>query len=223
MPPYPGPPAGFQPDGPVRPVLPKKGPSTAVVIGILIAVVALLAICGSVGAAGYLVYRNADESSSSADGVLDGLVDFRATSPEILTKNHRAGRITYTQSPPVGGDHNSTWQNCEGNVYTAEIPSEHAVHSMEHGAVWLTYQPSLDSGDVEKLARKIRGKAYTLMSPYPGLDEPISLQAWGYQLKLDSAEDEDIDRFIAKYAQTAALEPGATCGGGVTTTGTEPR
>jgi hypothetical protein len=93
---------------------------------------------------------------------------------------------------------------------------------LEHGAVWITYRPGLAPADVARLASKVRGKNYTLTSPYSGLDHVISLQAWGYQLKLDSAEDPRIDQFLAKYRMTASVETGASCSDGVTTTGTTP-
>ena len=46
-----------------------------------------------------------------------------------------------------------------------------------------------------------------LMSPYPGLDAPISLQAWGYQLKVDNADDGRIDEFINALRKNATSEP----------------
>ena len=213
--------------GPFTPGSTRKGASKGVIVGVSVAVVALLAICGSVGVAGFLLYRAADEASDTAKPVADqpitGLIDYRKTDPASLTRNHKTGQIPYKVSPPAGGDHNGTWQNCEGDVYDAEIPDEQAVHSLEHGAVWVTYRPDLPKDQVDALAAKVRGKDFSLMSPYPGLDKPISLQAWGYQLKVDSADDKDIDRFIARYRKTAAPEPGATCGTGETSTGTEPR
>jgi hypothetical protein len=60
------------------------------------------------------------------------------------------------------------------------------------------------------------------LSPFPGQDQPISLQARGYQLRADSADDGAIDAFILKYAGTATMEPGASCGSGVTATGSIP-
>jgi len=54
------------------------------------------------------------------------------------------------------------------------------------------------------------------------LDRPISLQAWGLQLKVDSPADPRIDQFIQEFRISAAPEPGATCSGGVTATGTTP-
>jgi hypothetical protein len=31
------------------------------------------------------------------------------------------------------------------------VPSERAVHNLEHGAVWITYQPSLPQSEVDQL------------------------------------------------------------------------
>jgi hypothetical protein len=136
--------------------------------------------------------------------------------------NHKAGQLTYPSSPPVGGVHNGQWQSCLGDVYPAEIPKEQAVHSMEHGAVWITYRPDLPKDQVDELARKVNNVEFMLMSPYPGLDVPISVQAWGYQLKVGRADDGRIDDFINALKKNATQEPQAGCSGGITDTGTVP-
>jgi hypothetical protein len=61
-----------------------------------------------------------------------------------------------------------------------------------------------------------------LMSKYPGLDKAISLQAWGFQLKVDNAGDKRIDDFIKDLRQNATQEPGAACSSGNYTTKTGP-
>jgi hypothetical protein len=129
---------------------------------------------------------------------------------------HQAGDLTYPMTPPVGGPHNGYWQNCMGDVYTAEIAEEHAVHSLEHGAVWITYRPDLPQDQIDKLARRVEGREFMLMSPYPNQDAPISLQAWGYQLKVDNADDSRIDDFISALRLNASQEEGASCSGGIT-------
>jgi hypothetical protein len=134
----------------------------------------------------------------------------------VTTGPHQSGDLTYPMSPPVGGPHNGYWQNCMGDVYTAEIAEEHAVHSLEHGAVWITYRPDLPQDQIDKLARRVEGREYMLMSPYPNLDAPISLQAWGYQLKVDNADDSRIDDFISALRLNASQEEGASCSGGIT-------
>ena len=53
------------------------------------------------------------------------------------------GSVELPVVPPVAGEHNAAWQNCTGNVYDAPIANEHAVHSLEHGAIWITYRPDL--------------------------------------------------------------------------------
>lgn len=144
---------------------------------------------------------------------------------EQLEPTHVEGQVTYEVLPPVGGSHNPRWQDCTGVVYQEQIANEHAVHSMEHGAVWVTYHPSLPADHVTALADRVTGNDKMLMSPFPDLDTPISLQAWGHQLKLDDAGDPRIDEFIRTLRDVAGPEAGvATCGGAgaVTTTGTTP-
>lgn len=142
-----------------------------------------------------------------------------------LEPSHVDGAIAYDTLPPVGGPHNGRWQDCTGIVYQEPIANEHAVHSMEHGAVWVTYHPSLPADHVAALAERVSGVDKLFMSPFPDLDTPISLQAWGYQLKLDDANDTRIDEFIRTLRDVAGPEAGlAPCGGSsaVTTTGTTP-
>jgi hypothetical protein len=144
------------------------------------------------------------------------VVNYRIMHPEWLTRNHVYGHISYPTSPPVGGNHNPYWQDCDGEIYDAPIANEHAVHSLEHGAVWVTYRPDLSTDQVGELADLVRDRPFMMMSPYPGMDTKISLQAWGYQLKVDSADDPAIPEFIRAYRMTASLEPAAGCSGGVT-------
>jgi hypothetical protein len=109
-----------------------------------------------------------------------------------------------------------------GDVYTAQIADEHAVHSLEHGAVWITYKPDLPQDQIDRLAQRVRDVPYMLMSPHPDLDSPISLQSWGYQLKVDDANDSRIDDFIRALRLNNTQEPGAICSGGITDTSPTP-
>jgi hypothetical protein len=112
--------------------------------------------------------------------------------------------------PPVGGIHSGIWQNC--GIYTEPIEAKNAVHSMEHGAVWVAYQAELPADEVDALQDTVRGERYALLSPYPGLKSPVVLTAWGIQLELDSAGDSRIPEFIARYQQGPQTpELGATC------------
>ena len=151
---------------------------------------------------------------------LVGLFIYRVFEPEIegvlafgiLSQNHDR-EVTYAGSglPPVGGSHNPTWQNC--GIYDAPLDESLAMHSLEHGAVWLAYNPDLAADEVETLRKMARGKSYTLMSPYPNLESEVVMSAWSRQLELDSVDDARIEDFIGRYRQTGP-EPGALCSGG---------
>ncbi|CAN5649724.1 hypothetical protein BH10CHL1_BH10CHL1_36490 [soil metagenome] len=131
-------------------------------------------------------------------------------------RDHQIGPLSYAQTPPVGGIHNPVWQNC--GIYGDPIPNENAVHSLEHGGVWITYQPSLAAADVETLRGLVRGHDHALISPYPNLPAPVVISAWGLQVQVPSAADPRLALFIKTYENGPQTpEPGATCSGGTGT------
>ncbi len=149
-------------------------------------------------------------SSKTLGSDITGLQTFTG-----LSRNH-VTNPTYKQVPPVGGDHLSVWQNC--GVYDQPINNGNGVHSMEHGTVWITYDPSLPAADVAKLAATAKGQPYVLVSPYPGLPAPVVASAWGYQVKLTGADDPRLEQFIRTFEQGPQTpEPGAACVGGTGT------
>jgi hypothetical protein len=130
---------------------------------------------------------------------------------------HMAGPITHTENPPVGGTHNVAWQNC--GIYNEPIHNEHAVHSLEHGAVWITYRPDLPADQVEIL-RTVASDDHMLLSPYPGLDAPVVASSWNHQIRLDGASDPRLRAFIEEYKNNPETTPefGASCAGAISTT-----
>ncbi len=131
-----------------------------------------------------------------------------------LSQEHTTSPVNYPQVPPVGGAHAPVWQNC--GIYDQPIPNEPAVHSLEHGAVWLTYRPDLPADQVEQLKNLARGQRFVLLSPYDGLPAPVVASAWGLQLKVESAGDPRLAEFVRTYQKGPQTpEPGAPCSGGV--------
>jgi hypothetical protein len=126
---------------------------------------------------------------------------------------HVAGPITYKENPPLGGQHNVVWQNC--GTYDAPIHNEHAVHALEHGAIWITYRPDLPPDQVQTL-KGFAADDFMLLSPYPGLPAPVVASAWNHQLKLDGASDPRLEAFINEYKNNPQTTPefGAPCAGG---------
>jgi hypothetical protein len=132
-----------------------------------------------------------------------------------LTRDHTEDPVDYPQTPPVGGDHDPRWLDCTGTVYDEQVPDELAVHALEHGAVWLTYDDSVSGEDVASLSGRVDCQPYTFLSPYPGQSAPIMLTGWGVQLEVDSVDDARIDEFLRTYRQGPQTpEPGATCEAG---------
>jgi hypothetical protein len=119
--------------------------------------------------------------------------------------------------PPIGGIHHPNWQNC--GIYEDQISILNAIHSLEHGAVWVTYQPELSATDIGRLQEEVRGEDFALLSPFPNQRSPIVLSAWGVRLELTSADDERIAAFLDTYQQGPQTpEPGASCQGGTSDT-----
>ena len=122
------------------------------------------------------------------------------------TSAHVTGAVDYAQTPPAGGEHNPAWLNC--GVYTEAVPNENAVHSLEHGALWVTYDPSLSSADLDELTAKLPS-TYVILSPYDGLPSPIVLSGWNVQLQVDEADDPRIAQFFEEYWKSDLVpEPG---------------
>ena len=133
---------------------------------------------------------------------------------EITAQTHVTTPVQYDQSPPVGGDHNPAWQNC--GSYTEVVANEMAVHSMEHGAVWIAHDPGLAPDDIRLLRARAAGQTHVLVTPYVGLGQRIVLSAWGKQLSVDKADDPRIAAFVATYQQGSQTpEPGAPCSGAI--------
>lgn len=138
--------------------------------------------------------------------------------PGVLTFNYRGGEhtnddVTYAENPPAGGSHDDVWQNCA--PYQAPVIDEQAVHSLEHGAVWITYRPDLDPEQVAQLNKLAESQDYILVSPYAGIPSPIVASAWNHQLQLPTATDPGLMEFVRSYRLgSSAPEPGAPCDGG---------
>jgi hypothetical protein len=186
--------------------------------GTVAAVLAVLIFAG--GIFGYLFLRYEDrrafiptadnkDPSTQIEGVV--VVEYGGNNRGHIEAPQR---VAYDRSPPFGGPHDSIWAACNGVVYDKPVRNENMVHALEHGAVWIAYNPAQVTGsELNKLRERVAGKSHLMLSPYPGLDSPISLQSWGHQLKLSDAGDRRIDQFIQSLQlnEYTYPEPGASC------------
>lgn len=128
---------------------------------------------------------------------------------------HVQETVDYEQDPPAGGEHNPIWQN--SGFYEEPVRNETAVHTQEHGAVWITYDPELSEDDKATLRDVVEAQDCVVASPYPGLPEgvPLVASAWGAQLQLSGVDDPNLQGFIRSYRKGPQTpEPGAACTGG---------
>ena len=141
---------------------------------------------------------------------IDGVVQF----PRPARGHDDSIVFDDSAAPPAGGEHYNVWQNC--GIYTDPVQTGNAIHSMEHGAVWISYRPDLAADEVAELQQMVRGETFLLLSPYEGQESPIVVTAWGLQLKVDSASDGRIQDFIDRYRLGPTTpELGGACTQGV--------
>ncbi|MTD13631.1 DUF3105 domain-containing protein [Nakamurella sp. YIM 132087] len=201
-------------------------------IGAVVAVVALI------GAIFVVVYSRNSENSAAADRLAPWVPSEENKDPSVNIPGIYVGasveengvitfpkykaalhvesteRVAYDRYPAVGGPHDGVWAACNGVIYTQAVREENMVHPLEHGAIWIAYNPdTIADGDLAILEGLVRNQTFMVLSPYPTLDQPISLQSWGHQLKLQSASDERIQEFITALKQNQYVYPeiGATC------------
>lgn len=160
-------------------------------------------------AAGLVIFAVTSTLPKSPPAGIDGVQTLSG-----LSSNHVNTPVNYAQTPPVGGNHSAVALNCA--VYSEPVPNENAVHSLEHGAVWVTYDPKAVSGAQLEVLRKDIPSTYAILSPFSGISSPVIASAWGVQLKVAGVDDPRIKDFIAKYRSAkSAPEPGAPCTGGL--------
>ena len=152
--------------------------------------------------------REPDPAQPPPENPPEGVKTYAATTNRTVE-----GPIEYDKEPPTNGDHDPLWQNC--GFYSEPIENRHAVHSMDHGVVWISYDPNLPPEDVEAL-RPYGREPYVIVSPYPGLRAPVVVTAWRNQLDLEGADDPRLRQFVDQFRVTEiAPLSGNGCTGGV--------
>jgi len=173
---------------------------------------AIVVVVFAVAVISYAVVKvnHADALKVTSPSQITGLKTYKYASGQ----QHVSTPVDYKESPPVGGPHDPYWADCTGTVYTVDIRHENAVHALEHGAVWVTYNPKkVSSSDIKTLAKLVTNQPGRLMSPYAGLDSPISIQSWNHQLKVSKASDQRLKQFADFFTTNPDYYPeiGASC------------
>ena len=199
-PPYPPPP----------PPAPPKRRALPVVVAV---VVAVLVVVAAITVPVVLHQRDADVVARVGPVDLDAVETY-----DDLDPSHTEDDVDYPQSPAVGGPHAPAWLDC--GVYDSPVREENVVHDLEHGTVWITYDPEAGV-DTDLLAGLLPQNG--ILSPYDDLGSPVVVTVWGRQLALDGADDPRLPLFIDTYGGgETAPEPFASCAGGVQSPSGQP-
>jgi hypothetical protein len=169
-----------------------------------------------------------EKNTSGIDGVLawdtTGWPGDGSDHVGALEHNHVTGPVKYGILPPVGGPHDPVWMNA--GVYTKPVPTTRAVHNLEHGAVWITYNPNLPASEVKQLTAFVTKQSlipeaasavgiqddsnrYVDLSPWASnaLPTPIVISSWGYQLRVTSPTDPRLQQFVDKFRNKQQYSP----------------
>ena len=95
-------------------------------------------------------------------------------------------KVTYHSNPPTSGSH---WPDpLLDDIYDTEKPDEALVHSLEHGRIWISYQPSLPQSAIDQLKRIAAEESRVILTPRSRNEAPIAQAAWQ---RLDTFSPDD--------------------------------
>jgi hypothetical protein len=107
--------------------------------------------------------------------------------------------------------------NC--GFYSTPQAMENALHDVEHGAVWVAYDPATKAADLAIL-KQLGSRDHVVVTPLDGMEAPFVLVAWERRLNVESIADPRVERFVEEYSTgKTSPERGAPCTGGVGTPG----
>jgi len=108
--------------------------------------------------------------------------------------NHPA----YNSNPPTSGWH---WPSpAAWGIYPGGQPDERLVHNLEHGGIWISYQPGkVDQNTINQLNDYANRYAKIIVEPRDKDSAPIVLAAWTHLENLNSYDETKILEFIRAY------------------------
>lgn len=129
----------------------------------------LAIIAGLIIGAFYLLFTKESDNAPRTD--------FSTVKPsEGQSHVSKGTRVTYQSNPPTSGDHWAT--PLKDGIYDEEKPDEAIVHSMEHGRVWVSYNPSISNEIKDELLNLLKNRSAIILTPREGNDTDIALAAW---------------------------------------------
>jgi len=133
--------------------------------------------------------------------------------PDVTDRHHTTDPIDYAAlgftNPPTYGPHHFRRRTAldpgapvqPTGVYATELTDADLVHNLEHGHVWISYDPTIisatDLARLRALVETFGGSRHgILLTPRTANDKAIALVSWAHLQELDSFDAAAIGNFI---------------------------
>lgn len=146
---------------------------------------------------------------SHTDSGLLGIRTDLVTGAPAITQEHVTTAVDYSahSNPPTYGNHHGAFNNNGSSltprptgVYTTAQPDEDLIHNLEHGHVWISYDPMMiSSSDLTALQEFVRAggtNTGVILTPRPRNNDTIAVASWARLLTLSSFDAAQIRDFI---------------------------
>ncbi len=157
-------------------------------------------------------------------GVIGGGLIFMDSQPEVIRpgEEHEDNGVQHISpqdspgyngpEPPTSGDHA---QPVDKGVYETELPDVNTIHNLEHGYIYVSYQPDLPQEDIDKLQQLFFSPfsntefspSKVIMAPRAANESPIVLSSW---LRSQLFETFDEQMMVDYYLQNVNKSPEPT-------------
>ena len=122
---------------------------------------------------------------------------------ESRGREHVNEEVDYERIPPLSGPHHGGV--VDAGYYEQPQSTEELVHSLEHGAVVVYYDPDAITEEARSDLREranVHTGTWTSVIVAPSQDNPeapYTLTAWRHRLRIDEYEPEAVTAFLAEY------------------------
>src|SRR5690606_32196357 len=107
------------------------------------------------------------------------------------------------EEPPTSGAHANAlaW-----GAYEAEVPDDQSLHNLEHGRIYLSYQPDIPTDQIEKLlqlpiapsSNKNFQPPKIVLAPRSANKSPIILSSWLRSETLTEFDQQKIENYVVR-------------------------
>ena len=116
-----------------------------------------------------------------------------------------ASHPAYNSNPPTSGWHYEKW--ADKGVYKNQLPDDQLIHNLEHGYIWISYNPDANPEIIKQLEDFYGLGNKIIVEPRKENDKLIALAAWNWLdtfdlVSGDSLSDDELKRigdFIDQY------------------------